>query len=110
MKLHALQSAQINLPGKGLLMIRGPEYNDRDELLQEGEQIEVPDDFVVNTDVFRIVDGPKNPTTVTSKQIAIATPAPLASPPPGSEPSDDGDGDPQSGGRSKGKPKATASS
>lgn len=39
---------------------RGPEVSEKDEELSEGEVFEVPDDFVVNPDVFEVLKPPAN--------------------------------------------------
>lgn len=57
-KLRAKQNVQIQTP-QGPVFVNGPEVSVNDELLSEGQVIEVPDDFVVNEAVFEVLDGPK---------------------------------------------------
>jgi hypothetical protein len=60
MKLRAKQSCTINVrdpnTGKmGVRWIKGPEYDDNEHQVDEGEVIEVGDDFEVNPAVFEFV-------------------------------------------------------
>lgn len=60
MKLRAKTSTSINVPGKGLVFVRGPELNDKDDVLEPGEVIDVADDFLVNENVFEVLEAPAN--------------------------------------------------
>ena len=57
MKLQAKQETAINTP-KGLRYVKGPQVSDHDELLDVGEAVEVPDDFVVNPQVWDVITPP----------------------------------------------------
>jgi hypothetical protein len=58
MKLRCLQSTYIHTP-KGPLYVKGIERDDEDNVVASGEIIEVADDFVVNPDVWEVVEPPK---------------------------------------------------
>ncbi len=68
MKIRALQTAQINLPQVGqpydpnhrggVLLVNGPTLSDDGTVLVPGQTVEVPDDFVVNRDVWEVVTPP----------------------------------------------------
>lgn len=56
MRLRAKTSTAVHTP-KGLVFVRGPELSD-DGDNDSGEIVEVADDFVVNPDVWDIVQPP----------------------------------------------------
>lgn len=74
MKLRALTSSQVTRPlppgyvhqpltprlDNILVYVKGPEYNDNGDKLAEGETVEVPDDYVVNPDVWEVLVPPAN--------------------------------------------------
>lgn len=60
MKLRAKTTATINVrdpnTGKqGVRYIKGPEYDDAERQVDEGEVFDVAEDFLVNPDVFEFV-------------------------------------------------------
>lgn len=59
MKLRAKQDAQAPDAQGRMTYRRGPEYDLHNKLIEGGEPFDAPDDFVVNTDVFDIVEPPK---------------------------------------------------
>lgn len=60
--LRALQNTQIQGPN-GPQFVKGPEMSFDDKLLSDGEVVEVPDNFVVNPQVFEPVrPGPLDPS------------------------------------------------
>lgn len=59
MKLRAKQDAQAPNERGQMTYRRGPEYDLHNKLIEGGEPFECPDDFVVNEEVFDIVEPPK---------------------------------------------------
>lgn len=57
MKLRALQDT-IFIGPKGPVYITGNAFNDKEELIGIGQEIEVPDDFVVNPQVWTLLEPP----------------------------------------------------
>lgn len=54
MKIRAKQNTQIQTD-KGPVFVSGPILDENDVQLGEGQVIDVPDDFLVNTDIFEFV-------------------------------------------------------
>lgn len=55
MKVRALQSCQVDNTYR-----RGPELNDKEEVLAEGEVFHVPDDYPINPEVLEVLEPPAN--------------------------------------------------
>lgn len=55
MKVRCLQSTWINTTFRA-----GPEFNDKDEKIADGEVFDVPDNFEVNPEVLEVVTPPSS--------------------------------------------------